>query len=268
MSIVTISRGAYSHGKDVAERVAAALGYDCCSRDILLEASEQFNIPEIKLSRAIHDAPSIFERFTYGKERYVAYIKAALLKRVRSDNVVYHGLAGHHFLQGIPHVLKTRIIAEMGDRIREEMTRERISAEEARYVLKKDDEERRKWSLYLYGQDTSDASLYDMVLHIKTMSVEDATGIIVQAAKLPCFKATPQSQAVLDNLCLAAQVEAALVKHFPAAHATADNGVVFVNVKAPLTQENEIAATVKEEAARVQGVKETKVFVSPSVAAD
>ncbi|MEJ2224653.1 MAG: cytidylate kinase family protein, partial [Syntrophobacterales bacterium] len=75
MAIITISRGSYSRGKEVAEKVAARLGYECISRDVLLEASEQFHIPEIKLVRAIHDAPSILERFTHGKERYVSYIK-------------------------------------------------------------------------------------------------------------------------------------------------------------------------------------------------
>ena len=121
MSIITISRGSYSRGKEVAEKVAAKLGYECISRDILLEASEQFNIPEIKLVRAIHDAPSILERFTYGKERYVAYLKAALMKHVQKDNVVYHGLAGHYLLQDVPHVLKVRIVADLEDRIAEEM---------------------------------------------------------------------------------------------------------------------------------------------------
>jgi hypothetical protein len=93
MSIITISRGSYSRGKEVAEKLAQALGYECISREILLEASQQFNIPEIKLVRAIHDAPSVLERFTYGKERYVAYIRASLLKHMEKDRVVYHGLA-------------------------------------------------------------------------------------------------------------------------------------------------------------------------------
>jgi len=128
MSIITISRGSYSRGKEVAEKVAAALGYRCISRDVLLEASEIFNVPEIKLVRAIRDAPSILDRFSHGKERYVAYIRASLLRQVQRDNVVYHGLAGHFLLQGIPHVLKVRIIANMEDRIREEMRRENISA--------------------------------------------------------------------------------------------------------------------------------------------
>ena len=64
MSIVTISRGSYSKGKEVAENVAQRLGYECIARDAIIDASKEFNIPEIKLIRAIHDAPSILERQT------------------------------------------------------------------------------------------------------------------------------------------------------------------------------------------------------------
>jgi cytidylate kinase len=145
MSIITISRGSYSRGKEVAERLAGALGYECISRDILLEASEEFNIPEIKLVRAIHDAPSILDRFTYGKERFIAFFRATLLRRLQKDNLIYHGLAGHVFVQKIPHVLKVRIIANLEDRIKEEMKREKISAQQARLTLVKDDAERRRW---------------------------------------------------------------------------------------------------------------------------
>ena len=122
----------------MAEKLAGQLGYDCISRDILLEVSEEFNIPEIKLVRAIHDAPSVLERFTHGKEQYVSYIRKALLQHVQQDNVVYHGLSGHFFLQDIPHVFKIRIIADMEDRVKEEIKRENISAEKALYILKKD----------------------------------------------------------------------------------------------------------------------------------
>ena len=36
MSIITISRGCYSRGKEVGEKLAQALGYECTSREILL----------------------------------------------------------------------------------------------------------------------------------------------------------------------------------------------------------------------------------------
>ncbi len=109
MSIITISRGSYSRGKEVAEKLAQRLGYECVSRDVLIEASDEFNIPEIKLVRAIHDAPSVLDRFTYGKEKYVAYIRAAVLKRVLKDDVVYHGLAGHFFLQDVPAEQRVKV---------------------------------------------------------------------------------------------------------------------------------------------------------------
>ncbi len=38
MSIISISRGSYSRGKEVAEKVASKLGYECLSRYILLDA--------------------------------------------------------------------------------------------------------------------------------------------------------------------------------------------------------------------------------------
>src|SRR3972149_1794608 len=92
MGCITISRGSYSYGKEIAEKVAARLNYECVGRDALLEASETFNIPEIKLLEAIRDAPSVLGRFTYGKERYISYIQAALLNKMKKDNIVYQAV--------------------------------------------------------------------------------------------------------------------------------------------------------------------------------
>ena len=50
------------------------------------------NIPELKLVRAIHDAPTILDRFSYGKERFIAFFRATLLKHLQRDNIVFHGL--------------------------------------------------------------------------------------------------------------------------------------------------------------------------------
>ncbi len=43
MSIVTISRGSYGRGKAVAEKVVECLGSEVIGRDVVLEASQQFN---------------------------------------------------------------------------------------------------------------------------------------------------------------------------------------------------------------------------------
>ena len=264
MSVITISRGSYSRGKEVAEKVAQILNFECISREILIEASEHFHINEIKLVRAIHDAPSVLDRFTHGKEKYVSYIRAALLEHVKKDNIVYHGLAGHFFLQNISHVLKVRVIADIEDRVKEEMERENISAEEARYIIKKDDNERRKWSLKLYGHDTWDSNLYDLVVHIKTKSVDDAVDLVLHASRFPCFQTTHESQKMVDDLALAAEVKAVLVNVFPNSETSAKDGVVLVTIEAPVIQEEQITNKIKSIIhGKVTGFKEVRVHIIP-----
>ena len=165
MAIITISRGSYSKGKEVAEKVATRLGYKCLSREVILDASDRYHIPEIKMIKAIHDAPSILERLGHTKLSFVAYYQSALTRSVQKDNVVYHGLAGHLLLKGVPHVLKVRIIADLGDRVLSEMEREKIPKQEAQARILRDDEERRKWTQSLYGVDPWDNSLYDIMIH-------------------------------------------------------------------------------------------------------
>ena len=261
MSIITISRGSYSKGKEVAEKVAQRLGYQCISRDIVLKASEEFNVPKIKLVRAIHDAPSILNSFTYGKEKYIAYIQLALLRCFNKDNVVYHGLAGHFFVKDISHVVKCRIIADIQDRVKLEMAQEGISREEALGILKKDDEERRKWSQILYGIDTRDPSLYDLVLHIHKITVDDAVDIICHTAGLKHFQTTPDSKRAMDDLLLSAEVKAALMGIKVGIEVSAQNGVVKIKAEAPVTKERALIDDIEKTAKKIPGVKEVKTDV-------
>ena len=264
MAIITISRGSYSRGKEIAEKVGERLGYEVESRDVLLQASAEFNIPEVRLVRALHDAPSVLERFSHGKERYVAFIEQALLERVQGDKVVYHGLAGHFFLRGVAHVLKVRIIADMADRVRLEMNREGISEREARRILKKDDAERQRWAQSLHGIDTTDASLYDLVINIGGMSAECAIELICHtASNSPCFETTTESQQKLHDLLLAARVKSAVIAEWPGIRTSADKGVVSVDVEAPLAQENKVRDSIAALSTVVQGVVELRVNVHP-----
>lgn len=228
MAVITISRGSYSMGKAVAEKVAQRLGYPVISRDLLLDASERYHIPEIKLIRAIHDAPGILERFRHSKQAYLAYIRAALTERISDGNAVYHGLAGHLMLKDIAGVLKVRITAGLEKRVAREMQREGISEQEARSILLKDDQQRRGWTKSLHGVDPWDSNLYDLVIRIDQLSVDDAVGFICQAAGSEGFKITEKSLTRLRDLALACQVKAELVEEFPTIGVISQYGNVIV----------------------------------------
>jgi len=131
--------------------------------------------------------------------------------------------------------------------------------------LKKADKERRKWSQHLYGIDTWDPSLYDVVLNIATLTVEDAVDIIVHAAKLPRFQITPESQAILANVALAAQVQAALVKVYPKIEVSAENGAVVIYAEVPITQYKMMTTDINNTARKVAGIRGTKVLMKPKI---
>lgn len=268
MSIITISRGSYSKGKEIAEKLAEKLRYECVSREILLEASEEFNIPEVKLVRAIHDSPSVLDRFMYGKERYIAFIRSALLEHLRKDNVVYHGLAGHFFLKGISHVMKVRLIANLSNRIREEMKREKISEQKARHILQKDDDERRKWALYLYGIDTWDPKLYDIVLHVDNLEVDDVVDILAYGIARPCFETTEESKQVIHDLSLAAKAETMLVDKFATVEVVSKDSVVYVTVKSLLSKEARVHEEIRNLLKNIEGIKEVRTEIRPIIVPD
>jgi cytidylate kinase len=263
MAIITISRGSFSKGREVAEKVAKKLNYTTVSREVLIKASKEFNIPEIKLAQAIHDAPSFLERFTFGRERYLAHIESTILGYFQKDNVVYHGLAGHFFVKAIPHVLKVRIIADLEDRIITDMARQNITREQALKQLQDDDYERRQWSLKLYGVDTGDPQLYDLVLHIHKLTVDDSAEVICYTVKLPRFQTTPESQQSLDNLALAAKVKTRIVSEYPAASVTANEGRVLVHLQAAGVMAPTVEAEVQSLVGRLPGLKEIKVHLIP-----
>lgn len=198
----------------------------------MIEASGQFNIPEIKLIKALHDSPTVLERFSHGQERYLKYFKSSFLSHIAKGNIVYHGLAGHFFLQNISHVLKVRIINNMTERVLEEMKREHCPRDEALFNLKKDDEERRKWSLQLHGKDTWDSRLYDMVLSIDSLTVNNVVEILVSTVKKKQFQETSKSLAKLKQIALLANIEAevSLISPYTKVKLLSDTSIELNNI--------------------------------------
>lgn len=257
MAIVTISRGCCSRGKEVAELVAKKLSYACISREILLDASEIFHISELKLVKAISDVPGFLERFTFNRERYLAYIEAALLKFLCEDNIVYHGLAGHFLVRNLPNVLKVRIVADMNERIRLEMERENVSEEEAESIIKKKDNQRIKWSTYLYGVDTSDPSLYDIIINIRNIDVDSAADIICEAARKKAFETDNKSLSTIRDIAL---VKAAIMEIIPDSTVFSEGDQITIKCKIGDIDTETFSSEIRKKALSVKGIKDAKVL--------
>jgi len=267
MSIITITRGSYTRGKEVAEMVAERLGYSLLSREMLLESSEEFNAPEIKRLMTTKRGPSFFERMSFKKEKYHARNKLNMLKKFQKDNVVHHGVAGPFFVKGIEHVLKILITADIEDRIGIVMERDGVSREDALLYLKNFQESVIKWGEYLYRMNPFDSSLYDLVIHIKKISVHEAVDMVCRTVQSKPFQTTPESQKTVDDLLLSAAAKWALIDLNPYAEVSAHEG--SVTVKAVLEthssksqdEKDKLVNQMDKTARKIPGVKEVIIDV-------
>jgi cytidylate kinase len=255
MSVITISRGSFSGGKMLAECLATKLGYRCIDRDVIVERAAAQGVSQEELRDALEKPPGFLERFSHKRYKYLALVQASLAEEVRNGRAVYHGLAGHLLLGGGRHILRTRIIAPLDRRIRMVQDRLNYSESEAVAYIQKMDEQRRRWTSFLYGVDWGEPSLYDLVLNLEHMSLETACEIITTAARRRCFEFTPSCQKALEELALASRVKAALAVD-PQTEAlefevSALSGVVSIRGKVPSLEK---FAEVEQVAKSVEGV--------------
>lgn len=263
MSIIAIARASYSHGKKIAERVARELNYRCISEEVISLASQQFDIPENWLRRAVEDAPSLRDRFSYGKKKYLAYIRSALLEFAAKDNLVYHALAGNFLLEGIPNVLRVMISATVEERVREVISQEKTSKKDALKLIERFDKERKKWAMYFYGKNPWDLSMYDLGLVIGRLTIDDAVAKILTTVKLPVFQTSETSRKVLENEYLAAKIKSDLMNFYSDVEVSAEDGTVTVHIQRSLKQEEALTEDIRSILMDMPDVKSVHVNVIP-----
>lgn len=262
MAIITISRGTMSGGKKLAQMLADKLSYQCLSREIIIKAADDYGVEEYKLFEAIRSSPSILQKLTFERERYLAFIQASLCEYAKDDNLVYHGHAGHFLLMGLSHVFRVRIIADMPYRIRAAMEQNNLSEKEAVKYIQRVDKERIKWTRFLYGKDWTAAELYDMVINLENTDLDFICEVVLHAVKQPRFRTTADSQKAMNNLLVASRVKAALARNSQIRLGYLDiqavDGDVMITGK---TRSQQISDSLLEIAGKVTGVKSVKTQV-------
>ena len=189
MAIITVSRGSYSFGKIISERVAQVLGYKCISREVLVETASKHHVREKDLFKALHDSPSFFEN-KKNREKYLNMIKATLIKHAMEDNIIYHGNAGHFLLPNISCLLKVRLVAGLNERIELVMKLKNLNENEAKKEIENEDRQRSQWTKILYNQDLNSPFLYDIIIHIQKIDIDKACDIICNIVKDERFNMT------------------------------------------------------------------------------
>jgi cytidylate kinase len=272
MPIVTISRGFPAGCQAVAESVAGSLGCPSIGREILVEAATKLGVSVDLLSRKIEHLPSVWDRLTLERRDYIVGLQAALAEHVMSGNLVYHSYAGHILLKDLPCVLRVRIVAPLETRIREAMESEGLSRHLAEASVRRYDEDLARWTRTIYEVDWSDPSLYDIVLNLGQLSVDEASDCVLRLARQPRFAITGDRRTSLQDFLLATKVRLALASS-PATQGLAlevtarggriNVGRLTLEVSMPGALPEHFRAEVISVIKAVEGVREVELNVEP-----
>jgi len=205
MQIICVSRGSQSHGEEFAQKLAAKLGYECLSREYFLEEATKRRIPIGKLETAIIKPHTFTEKLAFELEHYKALATSILCEKALHGNVVYHGRTGHLLLPGIDHILKLRVVSELEYRIQATMLKLQLPRDKAKRYIEQIDDDRRKWVKTFYNVEWDVFTLYNLVINLSHVNINNAASAICTMAQLPEFQATPASTNALKDLYLASR---------------------------------------------------------------
>ena len=137
-----------------------------------------------------------------------------------------------------------------------------ISEKEAAKLVQRRQEDCSFWIDSLFGNpDPWDPALYDIVIPVDKMSVQEAAALIVEYADKDIIQQTAESKQALANFRLAAETEAALVQAGHTVEVSAKNGAITLTINKNVLRLSRLQEELRSIAEPIAGVKsvETKV---------
>ena len=265
MSIITITAGSYSNGKQIARSAAKRLKYEYTDNEMILSlVSREFGVSESDLARVLKETPSGVGMFSKARPEYIIFIETVLAEYLLKNNIVYYGVVGLPLFQEISHVLKVRIIADLEDRIKNRMKLDNVSRDKASKIIGKEDEEQAKWVAAVYDIDLMESNLYDLAInigHIKDDDVENALETIISAVKHKKFQPMTYSLKCMKNIAMSCRVRATLTDIDSKMQVKSDEGTVYIYTKAIKKKAQNKALEMKQKVMKIEGVKHVEVYV-------
>jgi cytidylate kinase len=206
MSVIAISRGSLSAATKLAEGLSSKLGGSVITREQVLEAAERYGIAESGLEMrhiVAQHPPGFWENYADARKHYLTCFKAALFDFVLQGPIIYHGNLAHLLLNEVPFVLRVRVNAPLENRVEAMMAELGVSRQDAMRRIEAIDEERRRWTAFLYDVYVMDPMHFDIVLNLSRMTIQDGIQMVAAALENEQFRRTEEALKAVRDIHLA-----------------------------------------------------------------
>lgn len=186
MSVITISREAYSGGTEIAMAIAKDLGYCYVDKQLIGELLSKYGL--INFKEVYDSAPSFWEEFNSDKMEQrslvVQMMNKSMLAIAKRGNAVIVGRGGYVTLEGYADVINVLVRAPFEARVK--TAQGNSSCADAKAAEKEVREKDRVRNFFLesaFKVKSEPASAFDLVINSEKIPTDEAVRLIEKAAR-------------------------------------------------------------------------------------
>lgn len=199
MAVITISREPGVGGEEIAARLAGKLGFLLVDKTHLSRLWREIDLDEAKLSSVDECIPSDEQALDGETDACTRLLPDLLAQLAEEHDLVIVGRGGQGLFRNRPGALHVRIIGSRHFRVRQLQEKEGFSAREARRQIRELENQRSRYVRFLYNVNWADTTLYDLILRMDRLSIEQALNLIVAAVEEVRLLRVPKWQ-IVENL--------------------------------------------------------------------
>jgi cytidylate kinase len=181
MRAITVSREYGAGGREVARRLAEALGWELLDRELLHQAAELEHLSDAELEALDEKALSMADRFRLHPphQRYMHGLTEAARRAIARGNVVLVGRGTRQLVGEAPDAFHLRLEASKEWRARRTAQVEGWSPEQALARCTEEDRTRNRFMRYFFSEGTAQPTQYDLVVNTERVPFDDVVACVV-----------------------------------------------------------------------------------------
>ncbi len=207
MALITISRQLGSLGSEIANKLKSELNYRFLDKESLEKTLSEYGIDEEYVEKCDEKKPGFWESIALDKDRYLHFVKKAILEFSLNGSGIILGRGGQLILKGLPATLHIRFVAPLDHRVSRVSSIYNCDTSHAVKIIRQSDSDRAGFHKYFFYSDWDAVEHYDIVFN--TMAYSEKTMIktirtIIESDEFLMHEAAAKKN--LKDLCLGQEV--------------------------------------------------------------
>lgn len=220
MPLIAMNREMGSLGKDVAQKVAQALGLKVQHHEIIDHLANRARIRKSHVISFLEGSQGFFERLTTDEVKLRVLTADEIASAAEaSPGVILRGWGATSLLKEVPHCVRVCVSASRRERVKRMMWRLELGDDKTvGAIVDENDRSAQAVMRRHFHVDVRDINEYDVGFNTDRMSVDQCVDEILDMVKSPQFEETEASQAKLRDVAITHHVRAALRTHASTSH--------------------------------------------------